>query len=80
MARAGTGMGMGGKRGSENPGRAEPDTLDEADMANNIHGNNRLQGQDQKRARNQRQEQAHAGVSRQRHKPATRPSPKAQQK
>jgi hypothetical protein len=75
MARAGSGMGMGGKRGSENAGNASPDAFSEAEMANDIRGKNRLQGQDQKRVRNQRQEQAHAGVG----KRGTRGKPRRQQ-
>jgi len=61
MARAGKGMGTGGKRGAETTGRASPDAFSEAELADQIVGKNRLQGQDQGRARNQRQEQAHAG-------------------
>ena len=50
----GGGMGGGVSDGHQTAGSAEPSTLDEHDLANEIHGNNRLQGGDQGRTRNQR--------------------------
>lgn len=50
----GGGMGSGGSGGHQTVGTADPSTLDEHDLANEIHGANRLQGGDQERVRNQR--------------------------
>lgn len=56
MARAGKGMGhdtVEGHRGKvEQP---TPPRRDRADIADDMHGSNKLQGEDQQRARNQRQ-------------------------
>ncbi|WP_137390569.1 hypothetical protein [Rhodoligotrophos defluvii] len=63
MANAGKHMG-GGDRGQKGPRRAglgagrPRDTLDEADLADDIMGRNELQGTDQSRFPNERQRQA----------------------
>ena len=53
-SKKGGGMGAGGSVGHQTAGRADPSNLDEHDLANEIHGTNRLQGGDQERTRNQR--------------------------
>jgi len=65
MARAGHGMGE--KRGVEGAGAAEPGTLDESDLASDIMGNNRLQGNDQNDVRGRSPPQTEAGVHNERH-------------
>lgn len=53
-SKKGGGMGGGGSVGHQTAGSVDPSTLDEHDLANEIHGANRLQGGDQERVRNQR--------------------------
>ena len=50
----GGGMGAGGSVGHQGVGTTDPTILDEHDLANEIHGSNRLQGNDQSRTPNQR--------------------------
>ncbi|WP_342642138.1 hypothetical protein [Rhodoligotrophos ferricapiens] len=61
MPNAGKHMGGGGRgqMGARGVGPGQPgDTLDEADLADDIMGKNKLQGMDQRRFPNQRQRQA----------------------
>ncbi len=59
MARAD--QGMGEKKGHQGVGSGDPDTeVAEDTLANDIHGDNKLQGKDQVRFRNQRQDQPDA--------------------
>lgn len=51
------GMGSGRVQGHQTAGSADPDTLDETDLASDIHGANGLQGNDQSSVRNERQAQ-----------------------
>lgn len=53
-SKKGGGMGAGGTVGHQGIGTTDPGILDEHDLANEIHGNNRLQGNDQSRTPNQR--------------------------
>lgn len=48
-------MGTGHVVGHQNAGTADPNTLDEGDLAQDIMGSNKLQGADQSRFRNERQ-------------------------
>lgn len=52
-SKKGGGMG-GGTVGHQSTGTTDPDILDEHDLANEMHGKNRLQGNDQSRVPNQR--------------------------
>lgn len=47
--------GMGVKTGVEHVGDTPPDATDRDDFADEIHGRNSLQGNDQNRVRNERQ-------------------------
>jgi hypothetical protein len=51
-----TNKGMGKRRtvGHQTAGRADPNSLDENDIASDVAGKNKLQGDDQKHVRNQR--------------------------
>ncbi|WP_338608752.1 hypothetical protein V6617_02045 [Pelagibacterium nitratireducens] len=63
MANAGKKMGAGatGQHGAKPAGKTEPGELpDEFTYADEIHGRNSLQGNDQRNVRNQRQAQAGA--------------------
>lgn len=53
-SKKGGGMGGGASVGHQTAGSADPSTFDEHDLANEIHGTNRLQGGEQSRVRNQR--------------------------
>ncbi len=53
-SKKGGGMGAGGTGGLQHVGTTNPAILDEHDLANEIHGTNRLQGEDQSRFPNQR--------------------------
>ena len=56
-SKKGKGMGDGSTVGHQHVGATDPNLLDEQDLANQIKGNNALQGSDQKRVRNQRHTQ-----------------------
>jgi hypothetical protein len=49
-----SGMGAGTVVGHQTVGTTDPNVLDEDDLANHMKGNNKLQGNDQSRVRNQR--------------------------
>ncbi len=51
---AGKGMGNQGTTGHQTTGADNPGIPDESDMAQQIQGNNQLQGNDQAKVRNQR--------------------------
>ena len=48
------GMGKGLNVGHQGVGRASPNALDEEDLASDVAGKNKLQGDDQANVRNQR--------------------------
>jgi hypothetical protein len=54
MAMSNKGMGKGRVVGHPTVGQASPNALDEEDIANEIEGRNKLQGDDQSHVRNQR--------------------------
>lgn len=56
-SKKGKGMGDGNVVGHQHIGDTDPNLLDEHDLANQIKGDNKLQGSDQKRVRNQRHTQ-----------------------
>lgn len=56
-SKKGKGMGDGSTVGHQHVGTTDPDLIDEHDLANQIEGDNKLQGNDQDRVRNQRHTQ-----------------------
>jgi hypothetical protein len=56
-SKKGKGMGDGNVVGHPHVGTTDPNLPDEHDLAETIHGENRLRGKDQGRVRNQRETQ-----------------------
>lgn len=54
MGSGNAGKGMGAKRGHQDAGPAGPDTIDAEDLADEAHGRNRLQANDQGNVHHQR--------------------------